>query len=39
VLRLSVMATHTAEQLRQAAGIVAAAVLTARDREPETAVA
>ena len=39
VLRLSVMATHTAEQLRRAAGIVADAVLTARAREPEAAVA
>ncbi|MGZ4506201.1 MAG: aminotransferase class I/II-fold pyridoxal phosphate-dependent enzyme [Blastococcus sp.] len=37
VLRLSVMATHTPEQLRHAAGIVAAAVRSAR--EPEVAVA
>ncbi len=33
VLRLSVMATHTAEQLQAAAGSVAAAVLSTRDAE------
>jgi 8-amino-7-oxononanoate synthase len=39
VLRLSVMATHTAEQLRTAAEIVADAVLTASAEEPDRAVA
>ena len=39
VLRLSVMATHTDEQLRAAAGIVAAAVLSATGEDSERAVA
>lgn len=39
VLRLSVMATHTPQQLRQAGEIVAAAVLAAQDVEPDAAVA
>jgi 8-amino-7-oxononanoate synthase len=39
VLRLSVMATHTADQLRHAAEVVAAAVQTARTRDAEAAVA
>jgi 8-amino-7-oxononanoate synthase len=34
VLRLSVMATHTPEQLRYAAQVVAAAVLAVRGSEP-----
>jgi 8-amino-7-oxononanoate synthase len=38
VLRLSVMATHTPEQLREAAGIVAAAVQAAQSREPDAAL-
>lgn len=39
VLRLSVMATHTADQLRAAAEVVAAAVRPATDEAPATAVA
>jgi 8-amino-7-oxononanoate synthase len=39
VLRLSVMATHTGEQLRRAAEIVAAAVGRARAELPDRAVA
>ena len=39
VLRLSVMATHTDEQLRAAAEIVAAAVLSATGEDSERAVA
>jgi 8-amino-7-oxononanoate synthase len=39
VLRLSVMATHTDEQLRSAAEIVADAVLSASSEEPDRAVA
>jgi 8-amino-7-oxononanoate synthase len=39
VLRLSVMATHTDEQLRTAAGVVAAAVRAASEDAPTRAVA
>ena len=39
VLRLSVMATHTDEQLRAAAEVVAAAVLSATGEDSERAVA
>ena len=39
VLRLSVMATHTDEQLRTAADIVAAAVRSATGEDSERAVA
>ena len=39
VLRLTVMATHTEEQLREAAQVVAAAVRWVRDGERELAPA
>jgi 8-amino-7-oxononanoate synthase len=39
VLRLSVMATHTGEQLHRAAGIVASAVRRVQEATPATAVA
>jgi 8-amino-7-oxononanoate synthase len=39
VLRLTVMATHTEEQLHQAGATVAAAVHAARSGRPDRAVA